>query len=230
MIYFFIHITTEYGLRMLYKKLPTSSKARIDCSLFLNRKQQHAITHLSQNAGPQPAAHFWFFNKTYWRQQVAVNDMLVWGPRLYNTFRISHNGQLPMSPAFISSMCHWTVKSKDTWHHMFPCAVMTAPSTAFIAASLWRLDQGHVQASIRAAGKSLPFLAEASFTWLTPHWYCIYLHCAPIFKKKIIIMWAAVWNLQQNPWGALRRKRQSKIYEQQEVRTEREEERKPREK
>lgn len=37
-------------------------------------------------------------------------------------------------PTFISSMCHWTVKSKDTWHHMSPCAVMTAPSTAFMAA------------------------------------------------------------------------------------------------
>lgn len=110
--------------------------------------------------------------------------MLVWGPPLCNTFRISHNGQLPVSPAFISSMCHWTVKPKDTWHHMFPCAVMTAPSAAFMAAGLWRLsDQGHVQASIRAAGRSLPCLPDAAFTRLTPLW-CMHSQCAAILKKN----------------------------------------------
>lgn len=45
-----------------------------------------------------------------------------------NTFRIPH-GQLPMSPA---PMCHWRVKPKDTWHHMFPCVVMTAPGGSVI--------------------------------------------------------------------------------------------------
>lgn len=90
--------------------------------------------------------------------------------------------------------------SKDTWHHMFPCAVMTAPSTAFMAASLWRLsDHRHVQPSIRAAGRSLVFV----YRQLLLHdrhlrgAVCIYfvLH----YKEKC--MQAAVWNLQPNPWG-----------------------------
>lgn len=156
----------------------------------------------------QFAARFCCFNKTHWRQQAAVNDMPVWGPPLCNTFRISHNGQLPMSLAFISSMCHWTVKSKDTWHHMFPCAVMTASSNAFMAVSLWGLsDQRHVQASIRCCLEE-PSLLTRSFFYMFNTSLVLYSFtlCCSITK----FMWAAVWKLWQNPWGALKRK--SRVY------------------
>lgn len=145
---------------------------------------QHAFTHHSLTAAPQLAAHLWCFNKTRRRQQAAVNDMLVWGPPLCNIFRISHNGLLPMSPAFISSMCHRTVQPKDTWHHVFPSAVMTAPNIAFMAVGLWRLsDRGPVRVSIRAAGRSLPCVPEAAFTPLTPLWCHMYSPCAAILKN-----------------------------------------------
>ena len=47
---------------------------------------------------------------------------------------------------------------------MFPRAVMTAPSTAFMAAGLWRLSvRGHVHASIRPAGEGFPCLPAVLF-------------------------------------------------------------------
>lgn len=168
------------------------SAEKVLVKIFCKLRALHHITDTGkqkhkknlQSAAPQLAAHLWCFNKTRRRQQAAVNDMLVWGPPLCNIFRISHNGQLPMSPAFISSMCHRTVQPKDTWHHVFPSAVMTAPNIAFMAVGLWRLsDRGPVRVSIRAAGRSLPCVPEAAFTPLTPLWCHMYSPCAAILKN-----------------------------------------------
>lgn len=114
--------------------------------------------------------------------------MLVQGPPLNSIFRVSHNGQLPHAPSLHSfHVC------KDTWHHVFPSAVMTAPSIVFMAAGLWRLnDQGRVWLSIRTAGRSLPCLPKAAFTLLTLLWYHTY---SP-----------AVSDLQQNPQGGRKRR------------------------
>lgn len=169
---------------------------------------QRAIAQLSLTAGPQLAAHFRCFNKTWGRQQAAVNDMLVCCPPLCNTFRISHNGQLPVSPAFISSMRHWTVKLKDTWHHMFPSAVMTAPSAAFMAAGLWRLsDRGRVQVSIRGAARRLPCLPEAAFTPLTPPWCRVPSPCAAILKNACWLQLEIYNKIREGCWEERGRRR-----------------------
>lgn len=109
--------------------------------------------------------------------------------------------------------------SKDTWHHMFPCAVMTAPSTTFMAAGLLRpRDQRHVQPSIRAAAKSPSLFTGAFFYTINTSagLYAFTLWCN--IKRKKRCMQAVVWNLQQKSMRGNRRRRRrgGKMNEQEE--------------